>query len=61
LSVSDCDASTTRDARRAHVNPGAAGVGEGPILRIGENDKASATYRPPRWLNTDATFIRAVL
>jgi hypothetical protein len=50
-----------RDARRAHVNPGAVGVGEGPILRIGENDKASATYRPPRWLNTDATFIRAVL
>ena len=26
--------------RRVHVNPGVAGVGEGPILRSGENDKA---------------------
>jgi hypothetical protein len=29
----------------------------GPILRIGQNDKAPAMYRPPNRSNTDATFI----
>jgi|SRR5450432_3541832 len=41
---------------RAGLNPGVPGVGMGPILRIGQNDKVPATYRPPYWLNTDATF-----
>jgi hypothetical protein len=30
----------------------------GRILRNSENDKAPTTFRPPQWLNTNATFIR---
>ena len=47
--------------RERALKPGGPGVGMGPILRIGENDKAPANYRPSHWPNTDATFIRAVL
>jgi hypothetical protein len=43
------------------VNPRVAGVGMGPILRIGENEKAPTMYCPANRSNTDATFIRAVL
>jgi hypothetical protein len=46
---------------RNGLDLGGPRVGTGPILRIGKNDKAPAIYRPPRWLNTDAAFIRAVL
>jgi len=50
----------TLDARcRNGVDSGGPRVGTGPILRIGKNDKAPTRYRPPHWLNTDATFIRA--
>jgi hypothetical protein len=40
-----------------HVNRGVARVGMGPILRIGEIDKAPTMYRPTNRSNTDATFI----
>jgi hypothetical protein len=46
-------------ARDRALKPGGGRGGMGPILRIGENDKAPTRYRPPDWLNTDATFLRA--
>jgi hypothetical protein len=39
------------------LRPGVARVGMGPILRIGENQKAPAIQRPPNRSNNDATFI----
>jgi hypothetical protein len=53
--VQSCQMSTEareHQARRVEfsqpsVNPGVPGVGLGPILRSGENDKAPTIYRPP--------------
>jgi hypothetical protein len=39
------------------LRPGVARVGMGPILRIGENQKAPTIQRPPNRSNNDATFI----
>jgi hypothetical protein len=41
-----------RIERRGLVKPGVPGVGIGPILRIVENDKAPAMYRPVKRANT---------
>jgi hypothetical protein len=39
------------------VNPAVAPVGKGPILRIGENQKAPTIQRPPNRTSNDAIFI----